>query len=120
MELYPSSGWERVSQLRENEVFTQTNINIMIPLIDMPNHWHPKLLNRSDYYGFGLKVFPSSPGHLTSPRMKSIAVNTQHPLKRSGDQVDYAYNQNLEAFKLLSHYGFAVDNNPFAQVTLKS
>lgn len=51
--------------------------------------------------------------------MKSIGISTGHPKFSVGQQVDYIYNSNNEAFKLLAGYGFAVDNNPHAQTTIR-
>jgi hypothetical protein len=116
-ELSGLEGWAEIVKVRENEVWRSKYINLLLPLIDIPNHYHPERADKSDYYNFNLRVYPTAPGH--SRHQRSIGLSTGHPVIRVGQQVDYAYNPNLEAFKLLLGYGFAVDNNPFAQTAIR-
>lgn len=78
-ELSGLSGWDEIKRLKENEVWNSDNINLLLPLIDIPNHYHPKNANKSDYARFSLKAFPTSPGHPIL-KMKSIGISTSHPL----------------------------------------
>ena len=92
-----------------------------MPLIDMPNHYHPRTKNISDNYSFNIvvsrKPVPSQRYH---PHMKAMGLALTHPEVKPGQEIDYLYNPgSVEAFKLLSGYGFAIDNNPFASVVLK-
>jgi hypothetical protein len=56
-ELYDSDGLDQIDLLRENEIWGPRHINVLLPLLDIPNHYHPQKIDKSDYYGFGLRVF---------------------------------------------------------------
>ena len=47
-ELSGLESWSELVKVRENEVWGNNYINLMLPLIDIPNHYHPVSYNKSD------------------------------------------------------------------------
>lgn len=49
----------------------------------------------------------------------SVSVSSSKPLTKTNSEVTFTYNPNyLDPFALVDHYGFVVDNNPFASMLL--
>lgn len=101
--------------LDDNDIWEIDNVNFIIPLLDIMNHYAPKSL--VDDYSFKLNIFPPHPHY---PKCNSIAVSVLHPILLPGEEVTYVYNQHMEAFKYLQSYGFTVENNPFAVALLRA
>ena len=119
-DLYNLTMEQEVEQMLLNDVW-KGHVNLLLPLIDVPNHYHPKKSDLTDIYPFALMVSKTPvPSQRYHPHMKGMGLATSHTELLPGDEVDYVYNPgSLEAFKLLSGYGFAVDNNPSANVVLR-
>lgn len=99
-----------MNSLRKNNNFMSGNgmVNLLIPLIDLPNHHQPRNTNLTDFTKFTL--------HLSNT---SVGVSTSTPIIKSDSQITYTYNPKyLDPFSLLNHYGFTSDNNPFATMLL--
>ncbi|TNV80104.1 hypothetical protein FGO68_gene10585 [Halteria grandinella] len=101
--------------LDDNDIWEIDNVNFVIPLLDIMNHYAPKSME--DDYSFKLNIFPPHPQY---SKCNSIAVSTLIPLLIPGDEVTYVYNQQMESFKYLQSYGFTVENNPFSAALLRA
>jgi len=89
--------------------YSADTINVMIPGFDFPNHRHPTKPDRSDFWGFNFHVASGA-----------LSLTLQQPVIEAGAEVEFAYNHDLEGFQLLVHYGFAIDNNLYAQTVLRA
>lgn len=101
---------EEVREIKRANSFMSERVNMVIPLLDMPNHHQPRFTNLSDLYHFDIVM-----------RNGAIGIITSQPIIRNGEELAYTYNsQYLEPFQLLHNYGFTVDNNPFATMVVST
>lgn len=100
-----------------NRTWPAGKINVMLALIDIPNHRQPEYFNRTDFTSFNLLY--------EAPRYESdyygtIGLRTNSSLYKVGQEYNYVYNPQIEPMELLKHYGFAIDNNMFSAVILRT
>lgn len=56
---------------------------------------------------------------LIDRELSTLTLSSKSDFNKKGEEVAMTYNQNiLEPYALLEHYGFVVDNNIFASLTL--
>ena len=92
-------------------------INMIIPLLDNTNHHQPEFFNKSDLTLFYLQYMAP---RLESDYYGAIVVKTNKTLFKVGEEFSYTYSPQIDTMELLKHYGFAIDNNIFAEIILKT
>lgn len=46
----------RANMLKNKELFDGDRVNVLIPVIDLINHYHPQVPDASDYISFSLQL----------------------------------------------------------------
>lgn len=87
-------------------------VNLIVPLIDIINHYQPKSTDDRDVIHFAVEVIQNG-----EKGERCLTIRTSQYIESVGEEVAYTYNkQLLEPFHLLRHYGFTVDNDPQGKV----
>ena len=110
--------------LKNNEHFKSiknlTAVNIVVPVIDFQNHYQPIKFDKSDGKVFKLKVQVRIKDEAMNIRENCLSIQTNSIYPEVDQDVIYTYNLNtVTPLKLLSSYGFGVENNLFSEVFIQ-
>jgi hypothetical protein len=98
--------------IRLNREIWKDRVNILIPILDIPNHHTPILFNRSDAFRFTLQIDVREADKTQSGLQQSylwLQTNGIYPI--IGQEVAYTYNLYiLQPIRLLMAYGFVTDH----------